>query len=90
MLDVREPCPTVALPRGWFWLGLAWPQSPQRTAARQPPRHACEHQTPKAAPQAYGKRGFGEVPGDATLDFDVELLSVKQDSRGYQVKLIEG
>ena len=35
-------------------------------------------------------QGRGEVPPGATLSLDVELLSVKQDSRGYQVKLVEG
>jgi hypothetical protein len=32
----------------------------------------------------------GEVPPGATLDINVELLSIKQDARGYQVKLVEG
>jgi hypothetical protein len=40
--------------------------------------------------QAYGEKGFGEVPPGATLEFDVELLSVKTSSRGYQVKIVEG
>lgn len=39
---------------------------------------------------AYGDKGVGEVPPGATLEFDVELLSIKQDARGYQVKLVEG
>eukprot|EP01023_Acetabularia_acetabulum_P021355 TRINITY_DN211_c0_g4_i3.p2 TRINITY_DN211_c0_g4~~TRINITY_DN211_c0_g4_i3.p2 ORF type:complete len:212 (-),score=42.58 TRINITY_DN211_c0_g4_i3:235-870(-) len=38
----------------------------------------------------YGSEGIGEVPGNATLEFDVELLSIKSDSRGFQVKLVEG
>eukprot|EP00899_Mesostigma_viride_P024425 jgi/Mesvir1/5167/Mv15305-RA.1 len=40
---------------------------------------------------AYGTSGSGgEIPPNATIDIDVELLSIKQDSRGYQVKLVEG
>ncbi|KAL4447411.1 hypothetical protein ABPG75_004630 [Micractinium tetrahymenae] len=39
---------------------------------------------------AYGDKGVGEVPPGATLDFDVELLSIKQDAVGYRVKLVEG
>ena len=35
-------------------------------------------------------QGVGEIPGDAVLDFDVELLSIKQDAIGYRTKLVEG
>ncbi|KAF8072866.1 FKBP16-4 [Scenedesmus sp. PABB004] len=41
-------------------------------------------------PQGYGKRGLGEIPGDATLTVDVELLSIKTSPLGYRTKLIEG
>lgn len=29
---------------------------------------------------AYGKKGLGEIPPDATLEIDVDLLSVKRDA----------
>lgn len=35
-------------------------------------------------------QGRGEIPPNATLSLDVELLSIKKDARGYQVKLVEG
>ena len=35
-------------------------------------------------------QGVGEVPGNATLEFDVQLLSIKTDSIGARVKLVEG
>jgi peptidylprolyl isomerase len=38
----------------------------------------------------YGKRGFGEIPGGATLTFDVALLSIKTSPFGARVKLVEG
>jgi FKBP-type peptidyl-prolyl cis-trans isomerase 2 len=31
---------------------------------------------------AYGSKGYGEVPGDATLTMDVALLSIKKDAIG--------
>lgn len=41
--------------------------------------------------QAYGAKGFGgEIPPNATLEIDVQLLSIKKDARGYQAKLVEG
>ena len=40
--------------------------------------------------QAYGEKGIGEIPPNATLDIDVQLLSIKSSSFGYQTKLVEG
>jgi FKBP-type peptidyl-prolyl cis-trans isomerase len=42
------------------------------------------------APQAYGSKGVGEIPGNATLQIDIELLSIKQSAFGSRVKLVEG
>lgn len=39
---------------------------------------------------AYGPRGVGEIPGDATLEFEVQLLSIKNSPFGYRTKLVEG
>lgn len=39
---------------------------------------------------AYGSRGVGEIPGDATLEFEVQLLSIKNSPFGFRTKLVEG
>lgn len=39
---------------------------------------------------AYGNRGVQEIPPGAILEFNVELLSIKKDAFGSQVKLVEG
>ncbi|DBA85117.1 TPA: hypothetical protein ACH3X2_005839 [Trebouxia sp. C0005] len=38
----------------------------------------------------YGEKGIGEIPGGATLELDVELLSVKTSPFGSRVKIVEG
>lgn len=40
--------------------------------------------------QGYGEKGLGEIPGGATLQIDIELLSIKTSPLGYRTKLIEG
>ncbi|KAL5716792.1 hypothetical protein ACHQM5_009913 [Ranunculus cassubicifolius] len=39
---------------------------------------------------AYGKKGVQEIPPNATIELDVELLSIKQSAFGTGVKLVEG
>ncbi|GMI80951.1 hypothetical protein like AT3G10060 [Hibiscus trionum] len=39
---------------------------------------------------AYGKKGVQEIPPNATIEVDVELLSIKQSPFGTPVKVIEG
>lgn len=39
---------------------------------------------------AYGSKGRGEIPPNATITIDIALLSIKKDAYGYQVKLVEG
>jgi hypothetical protein len=45
---------------------------------------------PFCGAQAYGEKGVGEIPPNATLQIDVELLSIKQSAFGTRVKLVEG
>lgn len=40
--------------------------------------------------QAYGERGMREIPPNATLTMDVQLLSIKSSPFGYRTKLVEG
>lgn len=40
--------------------------------------------------QAYGDRGVGEIPPGATLEFDIELLSIKSNPFGSRGKAVEG
>lgn len=36
--------------------------------------------------QGYGSRGVGEIPPNATLQVDIELLSIKTSAFGYRTK----
>ncbi|MCL7035885.1 hypothetical protein MKW94_018136 [Papaver nudicaule] len=39
---------------------------------------------------AYGSKGVQEIPPNATIELDIELLSIKQSPFGSAVKIIEG
>ncbi|KAL0699292.1 hypothetical protein Bca4012_055414 [Brassica carinata] len=39
---------------------------------------------------AYGKKGVQEIPPNATVELDIELLSIKQSPFGTPVKIVEG
>ncbi|WMV44607.1 hypothetical protein MTR67_037992 [Solanum verrucosum] len=39
---------------------------------------------------AYGKKGVQEIPPNATIEMDIELLSIKQSPFGSPVKIVEG
>ncbi|XP_021289177.1 peptidyl-prolyl cis-trans isomerase FKBP16-4, chloroplastic isoform X3 [Herrania umbratica] len=39
---------------------------------------------------AYGKKGVQEIPPNATIELDVELLAIKQSPFGTPVKVVEG
>lgn len=39
---------------------------------------------------AYGKKGVQEIPPNATIEMDIELLSIKQSPFGTPVKIVEG
>lgn len=55
-------------------------------------RHILHHMVLLLADslQGYGEKGIGEIPGGATLELDVELLSVKTSPFGSRVKIVEG
>ena len=42
------------------------------------------------AMQAYGSKGVMEIPPNATLNMDVQLLTIKTSPFGYRTKLVEG
>ena len=58
-----------------FFMGVAWVKHATNTNAML---------------QGYGEKGIGEIPGGATLELDVELLSVKTSPFGSRVKIVEG
>lgn len=39
---------------------------------------------------AYGSKGVQEIPPNATIEMDIELLSIKQSAFGSPVKIVEG
>ncbi|KAG6415024.1 hypothetical protein SASPL_122425 [Salvia splendens] len=39
---------------------------------------------------AYGRKGVQEIPPNATIELDVELLAIKQNPFGSAVKIVEG
>ncbi|KAK9062879.1 hypothetical protein SSX86_020069 [Deinandra increscens subsp. villosa] len=39
---------------------------------------------------AYGSKGVQEIPPNATIEIDIELLSIKQSPFGSPVKIVEG
>ncbi|KAK2401129.1 hypothetical protein P8452_07902 [Trifolium repens] len=39
---------------------------------------------------AYGSRGVQEIPPNATIEMDIELLAIKQSPFGTAVKIVEG
>ncbi|KAK1406433.1 hypothetical protein QVD17_41731 [Tagetes erecta] len=39
---------------------------------------------------AYGSKGVQEIPPNATIELDIELLSIKQSPFGTPVKIVEG
>uniref|UniRef100_A0A0C9RNQ2 peptidylprolyl isomerase n=1 Tax=Wollemia nobilis TaxID=56998 RepID=A0A0C9RNQ2_9CONI len=39
---------------------------------------------------AYGNKGIQEIPPNATLEVDLELLAIKQSPFGTSVKIVEG
>nr|XP_043634158.1 peptidyl-prolyl cis-trans isomerase FKBP16-4, chloroplastic [Erigeron canadensis] len=39
---------------------------------------------------AYGSKGVQEIPPNATIEMDIELLSIKQSPFGSPVKIVEG
>ncbi|XP_061337680.1 peptidyl-prolyl cis-trans isomerase FKBP16-4, chloroplastic [Gastrolobium bilobum] len=39
---------------------------------------------------AYGRKGVQEIPPNATIELDIELLAIKQSPFGTSVKIVEG
>ena len=77
-------------------------QQAQKLCSKLSMSHAAQHCHQQAgiklglcmsvaiAVQGYGSKGIAEIPGNATLELDVELLSIKSSPFGSRVKVVEG